>query len=138
MTRSSAGGAATAGGVRHEGWCLAWVAAHMLVEAPLPAWASGRQVVAVGGQTPGAVDDIGFVTDRGGWGMVQTKKNLRLEPGASSALAEALEQLIAVDDLGVPNRPPSDEIRPLDPELDLVLVLTDHRAPNTSTRFWRR
>ncbi|WP_431947229.1 hypothetical protein [Micromonospora marina] len=103
----------------------------MLVEAPLPTWASGRQVVAVGGQTPREVDDIGFVTDLGGWGMVQAKKSLRLEPGASSALAEALEQLIAVDDLGVPDCPPSDQIRPLQPGLDLVLVLTDQRAPST-------
>lgn len=51
MTQSSAGGSGAAGGVGHEGRCLAWAAAYMLAEAPLPTWASGQRVVAVGGQT---------------------------------------------------------------------------------------
>ena len=132
MTRSSAGGSAAAGGVGHEGWCLAWVAAHMLVEASLPAWASGHRVVAVGGQTPRAVDDIGFITDRGGWGMVQAKKGLKnLRKGNTSALAEALDQLVAVEALGVPEDPPSERFRALDPDVDAVLVLSDHTAFNT-------
>ncbi|XVU23005.1 hypothetical protein ACQPZJ_37925 [Actinoplanes sp. CA-054009] len=105
----------------------------MLAEAPLPAWATGCQVTAVGGQTPRAVDDIGFITDRGGWGMVQAKKNLRIEAGTSSPLAEALEQLIAVDDVGVPARS-SHQARQLDPGRDGVLVLTDHTAPAAINR----
>jgi hypothetical protein len=41
MGRSSAGGTRTAGGVGHEGRCLAWAAAYMLAEEPLLRWASG-------------------------------------------------------------------------------------------------
>jgi hypothetical protein len=71
MTGSSAGGAAAAGGIGHEARCLAWMAAYMLAEVALPPWASGRRVVAVGGQTGRAVDDVGLVTDADGWVMIQ-------------------------------------------------------------------
>lgn len=116
MTRSSAGGAGAAGGVGHEDRCLAWAAAYMLAEAALPVWASGRRVVAIGGQTGRAVDDVGFVTNDDGWGMIQAKKRLTLAKVATGRLAEALGQLVEVDALGVPDRPPLlDRLRPLDP-----------------------
>ena len=89
VTRSSAGGAGAAGGVGHEGRCLAWVAAYMLAERPVPDWASGRRVVAVGGQTERPVDDVGFVTDDGGWCMIQAKANLKVEASERSPLAKA-------------------------------------------------
>ena len=79
MGRSSAGGTRTAGGVGHEGRCLAWAAAYMLAEDPLPRWASGRRVVAVGGQTNRPVDDVGLVTDEGGWVTIQAKKGMRVD-----------------------------------------------------------
>ena len=127
MTRSSAGGAAAAGGVGHEDRCLAWAAAHMLAEVALPEGASGRRVLAIGGQTGRAVDDIGFVTDDEAWVMIQAKKCLTLATTATGRLAEALSQLIEVDALGVPDGPPlSDRSRPLDPERavrDLISVL---------------
>src|SRR4051812_8363933 len=103
MTGSSSGGAAAAGGVGHEGRCLAWVAAHMLTERPLPSWASGRRVVSIGGQTERAVDDVGFVVDDGGWVMIQAKKSLTIAKAESGPLAEALEQLVAVENRGVPD-----------------------------------
>jgi hypothetical protein len=136
MTASSSGGAAAAGGVGHEGRCLAWVAAYMLAERPLPSWASGRRVVSVGGQTERAVDDIGFVTDDGGWVMIQAKKNLRIAKAASGPLAEALAQLLAVEDLGVPDRPPATALtRRIDPDLDRVLLLTDHGGPDSINKY---
>jgi hypothetical protein len=63
--RGSAGGAAAAGGVGHEGRVLAWAAAHMLAETSLPTWASGGLVRAVGGQTNRPVDDLAIVTNTG-------------------------------------------------------------------------
>lgn len=136
MTGSSSGGAAAAGGVGHEGRCLAWVAAYMLAERPLPPWASGRRVVSIGGQTERAVDDVGFVVDDGGWILIQAKKNLKIAKAASSPLAEALEQLVAVEELGVPDRPPATaRIRRIDSDSDRVLLLTDHDAPDTINKY---
>ena len=82
MGRSSAGGTRTAGGVGHEGRCLAWAAAYMLTEEPLPRWASGRRVAGVGGQTNRPVDDVGLVTDEGGWVTIQAKKGMRVDQAA--------------------------------------------------------
>jgi hypothetical protein len=74
MTRSSTGGLGPARGVGHESRCLAWGAAYMLAEKPLPRWASGRQVVAVGGQTKRPVDDGALLTDLDG---SRTDRSLR-------------------------------------------------------------
>ena len=136
MTGSSSGGAAAAGGVGHEGRCLAWVAAHMLTERPLPSWASGRRVVSIGGQTERAVDDVGFVVDDGGWVMIQAKKSLTIAKAESGPLAEALEQLVAVENLGVPDCPPATALtRRIDPDTDRVLLLTDQGAPDTINKY---
>jgi hypothetical protein len=132
VTRSSAGGTGTARGVGHEGRCLAWAAAYMLAEEPLPEWASGRRVMAIGGQTERPVDDVGFVTEDNGWIMIQAKKGLKLESSGSSPLAEALQQLVDASDVGVPDGPTRlHELRPLDPTVDRVLILADHSAPAT-------
>lgn len=136
MTRSSAGGAGAARGIGHEGRCLAWAAAYMLAEASLPEWASGHRIVAIGGQTGRAVDDIGLVTDDDGWVMIQAKKGLTLAKAETGRLAEALDQLVAVATLGVPDRPPLlERSRPLDPDTDRVLVLTDHDGPRRVDQF---
>jgi hypothetical protein len=132
VTRSAAGGSGTAGGVRHEDRCVAWLAAHMLAETALPDWASGRLVVGLGGQTGRPVDDVGALTDADGWVCVQAKKKLTRSDNSDSDLAGALEQLVAIDAEGVPDRPPrQNELRPLDPYIDRVLILTDDEAPNT-------
>ena len=55
---------------------MAWAAAYMLAEVPLPVWASGRRVAAVGGQTDRPVDDVGLITDDDGWVTIQAKKGL--------------------------------------------------------------
>jgi len=102
----------------------------MLTEDPLPTWASGRRVLSVGGQTNRPVDDVGLVTDAGGWVTIQAKKGMRVEPRPDGALGEALRQLVEIDEVGVPDGA-SDALRPLDPDRDLVLILSDDSAPRT-------
>jgi hypothetical protein len=132
MSRSSAGGAASAGGGGHEARCLAWAAAYMLAEDPLPPWAGGRKVIAVGAQTERAVDDVGVVTDDGGWVAVQAKKGMQVAESNTSPLAEALRQLVDIAALGVPDGPSRlNMLRQLDSARDRVLILTDESAPRT-------
>ena len=130
MRRSSAGGTRTAGGVGHEGRCLAWAAAYMLTEEPLPRWASGRRVTGVGGQTNRPVDDVGLVTDEGGWVTIQAKKGMRVDKRPGGGLGEAVRQLVEIDEAGVPDGP-SGILRPLEPGRDLVLILSDDSAAQT-------
>ncbi len=115
MGRSSAGGTRTAGGVGHEGRCLAWAAAYMLTEEPLPRWASGRRVAGVGGQTNRPVDDVGLVTDEGGWVTIQAKKGMRVDKRPGGGLGEAVRQLVEIDETGVPEGP-SGILRPVSAE----------------------
>lgn len=132
MKRSSTGGAGTSGGVGHEDRCLAWFAAHLLTEDRLPGWASGHRIVGVGSQTARSVDDVGAVTDAGGWLMVQAKKRLQLASAEESALAEALRQLVDAVIDEVPSSPPRQHLlRPLDWTIDRVLLLADEQAPAT-------
>jgi hypothetical protein len=109
---------------------LAWAAAYMLAEDPLPGWASGRRVLSVGGQTNRPVDDVGLVTDTGGWVTIQAKKAMRVDGRPHGALGEALRQLVEIDEVGVPDGA-SDTLRRLDPDRDLVLILSDDSAPRT-------
>jgi hypothetical protein len=135
MTRSSTGGAATSGGVGHEDRCWAWLATYLLTESRLPGWASGHRLVGVGSQTARPVDDVGALTDSGGWLMVQAKKGLKLSESPDSPLAEALAQVVEVVAVGVPDQPPHEQQRrKLRPDLDRVLVLADERAPVTVSR----
>ncbi|UBU16437.1 NACHT domain-containing protein [Nonomuraea gerenzanensis] len=104
----------------------------MLAEEPLPSWAGGHRVVAIGGQTERPVDDVGIITDVDGCVTVQAKKAMDLAKAASSAMAEALEQVVDIATIGVPDSPSRlDQLRPLDPARDRVLILTDDAAPKT-------
>lgn len=102
----------------------------MLTEDPLPRWASGRRVVAVGGQTNRPVDDVGLVTDEGGWVTIQAKKGMRVDRRPGGGLGEALRQLVEIDEVGVPDRA-TDALRSLEPDRDMVLILSDDSAPHT-------
>jgi len=129
VTRSAAGGSGTVSGVRHEGRCLAWAAAHMLVEKALPEWATGRLVSAVGGQSGRPVDDVAALTSDGGWVCLQAKAGLNLGTTPKSTLAAALEQVVAMYDVGVPDRPPNGKtLRRLDRYIDRVAVVSDENA----------
>jgi hypothetical protein len=86
----------------------------------------------LGCQTGRPIDDVGALTDADGWICVQAKKRLRRSDASDSDLAAAVEQLVAIDAEGVPDRPPhQDELRPLDPGMDWVLILTDVEANST-------
>ncbi|MFI0483036.1 hypothetical protein [Actinomadura sp. 9N215] len=111
---------------------MAWFAAHLLTEDRLPGWAFGHRVVGVGSQTARPVDDVGAVTDAGGWLMVQAKKRLQLTRAEDGALAEALRQLVDAVIGEVPSSPPNQHmLRSLDRNLDRVLLLGDEHAPAT-------
>ena len=131
MNQSSAGGSASAGGARHEGACLAWGGAYMLAEQPLPEWASGRRVVAVGGQTGRPVHDVALITGTDGWITIQAKKGLNLGEAEESALGEALAQLVKIYKAGVPSELGAPGMRSIDTARDRVLILTDAAAPQT-------
>jgi hypothetical protein len=104
----------------------------MLAEERLPGWASGHRVIGVGGQTARPIDDVGALTDSGGWVMVQAKKGLSLSSRTESSLADALAQVVEAVVVGVPDRPAREnELRPIDPSVDRALVLADDRAPKT-------
>src|ERR1700728_2710983 len=105
MGRSSAGGTRTAGGVGHEGRCLAWAAAYMLTEEPLARWASGRQVVGLGAQPTRHVDDVALVTDEGGRVTIQAKKGMRVDKRPGGGLGEAVRQPVEIDEAGGPDGP---------------------------------
>jgi len=95
-------------------------------------------VVAVGGQTNRPVDDVGLITDDDGWVTIQAKKGLRLSGAAGSPLAEALRQLVDLDVVGVPDGPSHlDALREIDPDRDLMLVMTDQSASQAIDRFLR-
>ncbi len=103
----------------------------MLTETPLPSWASGQNVIALGGQTGRPVDDVGVLTDAEGWVCVQAKKKLACSEDKASDLAAALDQHVAIANSGVPDRPPlQDRLRLIDPHVDRVLIVTDETAPN--------
>jgi hypothetical protein len=87
-------------------------------------------VVAVGGQTNRPVDDVGLVTDEGGWVTIQAKKGMRVDRRAGGGLGEALGQLVEIDEVGVPDGA-TDALRPLEPDRDLVLILSDDSAAGT-------
>ncbi|TDD94150.1 ATP-binding protein [Actinomadura rubrisoli] len=111
---------------------MAWFAAHLLTEDRLPGWASGHRIVGVGSQTARSVDDVGAVTDAGGWLMVQAKKRLQRTKAEDGALAEALRQLVDAVICEVPSSPPNQHmLRSLDRDLDRVLLLGDEHTPAT-------
>ncbi|MFC1420018.1 hypothetical protein [Streptacidiphilus cavernicola] len=104
----------------------------MLTETPLPSWALGGHVQAVGGQTNRPVDDLAIVTDAG-WVTVQAKKGLNRGTTPVSPLGKALSQLVQTARLGVPDWPHTHVLRQATSGRDLVIIATDERAPSTIT-----
>lgn len=127
--RSSAGGAAAAAGPGFESRVLAWFGAHLIARVPLPAsWrVSAAQVEEIGGQTGQEMDDIGAVTDRGGYVFIQAKLGLQLGEHASSPLGEALDQAVRQFIDGAPPGPDGTRRR-LVPGRDALVICTDAAA----------
>lgn len=62
------------------------------------------------------------------------EEGLQVGEAEGSALAESLRQLVEIHAEGVPDRPPwTERSRNIDPDRDLVLVLTDRSA---AARKW--
>jgi hypothetical protein len=127
--RSSAGGAAAAAGLGFESRILAWFASHLIARVPLPAsWRiSAAQVEEIGGQTGQEMDDIGAITDRGGYVFIQAKLRLQLGETASSPLAEAFDQAVRQFIDGAPPSPDGTRRR-LEPGRDALVICTDAAA----------
>jgi hypothetical protein len=116
-------------GEGHQARCFAWAAAYLLTGERLPGFAMGRRVTAIGAQTGRAVDDLALLTDEDGWVLIQAKKGLRLTASPGGDLAAALGQAARLDVV-------SPE-RPVDPERDRVLIVSDETAARTVARDLR-
>jgi hypothetical protein len=132
-SRESSGGAGGAGGVDHENRNLAWVASYAAAGVPLPIdRTSDLRVEHVGAQTGMRVDDIGIITSRQGFVLLQAKQNLKLETKPGSPLAKALDQVVAQYLDGVPDGSGREgAMRPVDQDRDLLVITTDLSAPAT-------
>lgn len=132
-SRESSGGAGGAGGVDHENRNLAWAASYAAADVPLPIdRTSDLRIEHVGAQTGMKVDDIGIITNRLGFVLLQAKKNLKLETTPDSPLAKALDQVVAQYLDGVPDGSGREgATRPIDPDRDRLIITTDLSAPAT-------
>jgi hypothetical protein len=90
----------------------------------------------VGSQTFHEVDDLGILTDAGGWINAQVKKRLNCSTAPSGELADALAQCVALEAAGVPDPPPAQQARrPLNrQQVDRMVILTDHEASTVITK----
>ncbi len=114
-----------------EARVLAWLACYLLAGRRLPQdWMTSAEVSALGGQTGREVDDIGALTKRGGYLLIQSKKRLGLGVTPTSPLGQALRQVVAQFLQGVPADPENRTVvRELDPSRDRLIVVTDETAP---------
>lgn len=126
-SRASAGGARSAGGVLNQANVTAWLAALAVAEQPAPWVPDGAIVVALGGETGLAVDDVGAITDRGGFLVVQAKGSLRLTAQRTGAFAQAVDQVVAQFTAGLPDDGREDS-RPIDETRDRLVIAGDGRS----------
>ena len=126
------GGPAAQAGMGFQNRAAAWVAAHILAEqAASPPWdlSAATTLDFVRCETEQPVDDLLVGTSEGGFVFVQAKHSLRLEVGADSALASAVDQFVrqfVVSQSATPGRPWE---RPLSPDRDrLVLLIGPHSS----------
>lgn len=129
--KSSAGGAASAGGSRYEARVGAWYCVYMLAEgnASTVPWAAlGAVPTYVGAQTGEAVDDLLVGFSDGGYHFIQTKTRLDLQQGETSALAAALDQCVRqfLQCQRGQHRRPWD--RPLDRTRDRLLIVVGDKS----------
>jgi hypothetical protein len=131
--RSSAGGAAAAGGMDFQHRVAAWVAAHILAEkdAAIP-WdlPVDRTLEWLRCETEQPVDDLLVGTSADGLVFAQIKRTLQLSKTSNSELASALDQFVRqfiASRLKTTGPQPWD--RPLDPGRDRLVLVT---SPNSS------
>jgi hypothetical protein len=127
------GGAAAAAGFSFQASIAAWAAVDVLAErAATPRWGLEPAVfyTEVRCETGLPVDDILIVTSAAGGVYLQAKRSIALSPSEDSDLASAIGQFVR-HFLGQrsqrPGRHPWE--RPLDPERDRLVLMTDGQAP---------
>ncbi|MDP9386848.1 MAG: hypothetical protein M3Q48_02690 [Actinomycetota bacterium] len=98
-----------------------------VAEQPAPWILDGPMLVAVGGETGLEVDDVGAITDRGGFLVVQAKGALRLTSQRTGAFGEAIDQVVAQFIGGLPDYGRED-LRPIDVSRDRLVVAGDGRS----------
>jgi len=132
--RSSSGGAGGGSGPGFEARIVAWLASHLLArESLLATWqVSAAKIERVGSQTGFAVDDVGATTDRGGFVLVQAKRGLRLSHTSTSALADALDQVVRQFLEGIPDGTGSS--RRVERGRDLLVICTDRAGSSRVKR----
>lgn len=124
--RASAGGARASGGVGNQARVAAWLAALIVAEQPAP-WLSGNdQLVALGGETGLAVDDVGGLTDQDGLLAIQAKGRLHLATQETSALRAAVDQVVRQFIDGVPTEDGGN--RGVDAQRDRLVIAGDGRS----------
>lgn len=131
--KTSAGGAATAGGMDFQHRVAAWVATHILSEkdaAPLWNLPSDKTLEWLRCETEQPVDDLLVGTSDNGYIFIQIKRTLQLSNAAGSGLSSALDQFVR-QFLATCNRTtgvlPSE--RSLDPARDRLVLIT---SPSSS------
>lgn len=123
--RASAGGARTSGGVGNQARVAAWVASLILANQP-PRWlVPDARLIALGGETGLAVDDVGALTDRDGIVVIQAKGGLQLSKLRTSEFARAVDQVVCQFIDGVPA---GDRSRPVDDQRDRLVIAGDGRS----------
>ena len=135
---SSVGGAGGAAGPGLESRVLAWLGARVVTRTPLPLeWrVECDEIEQIGAQTGFEVDDIGAITDRRGYVLLQVKHRLTLSTRGDSDLADAIDQVVRQFIAGVPSDPDGSR-RPFRANHDALVICTDSTAPATVTRHLR-
>ena len=122
--RASAGGARASGGVGNQARVAAWLGSLILANQPTP-WLVDTPLIAVGGETGLAVDDVAGLTDREGFILIQAKGRLQMSNRRTSEFAKAVDQVVCQFIYGVPTGNGS---RPIDERRDRLVIAGDGRS----------
>lgn len=123
--RASAGGARTSGGAGNQARVAAWLGSLIIADQPAPWLPGDARVIALGGETGLAVDDVGALTDRDGLLAIQAKGRLQLSTQRTSAFRGAVDQVVRQFIDGVPA---GDRTRPVDEQRDRLVIAGDGRS----------
>jgi hypothetical protein len=91
---SSAGGAATHGGINFQDRVAAWVLVRMLAERPAVPVGPNGVPADLRFETPEPVDDLLIGTTEGSHSFVQAKRTIRLSDSPHSEFAAAVDQFV--------------------------------------------
>ena len=133
LQSGTGGGAAAAAGFSFQDSIGAWAAVDVLAEqAATPRWGLEPTVfyTEIRCETGLPVDDLLIVTSAEGGVYLQAKRYITLSPGEDSDLASVISQFVRhflAQRSQMPGRHPWE--RPLDPERDRLVLMTDGRAP---------